>query len=130
MHQHEDDSDDVDQEIESLMEELDELQCDDSTNFEICHLVAEFFSVLEGNEKHDEFKIHYDDLPIYYIPAKHKDRLYLMANLFTKVSYETYCQNYSYTTNKNVSDTLYYPLTFTILLSSTMWQTNLHFLYF
>ena len=94
LHQHEGDSDDADQEIESLMEELDELQCDDSTNFEICHLVAEFFSVLEGNEKHDEFKIHYDDLPIYYIPAKHKDRLYLMANLFTKVSYRAYCQNY------------------------------------
>ena len=94
LHQHEGNSDDADQEIESLMEELDELQCDDSTNFEICHLVAEFFSVLVGNEKHDEFKIHYDDLPIYYIPAKHKDRLYLMANLFTKVSYCTYCQNY------------------------------------
>ena len=74
-----------DHKIESLMEELDELQCDDSTNFEICHLVAEFFSVLEGNEKQHNFQLHYDDLPIYYIPSKHKDRLYLMANLFTKV---------------------------------------------
>ena len=76
----------IDEEIESLREELDELQCDDSTNFEICHLVAEFFSILEGNEKHNHFQLHYDDLPIYYIPSHHKDRLYLMANLFTKVS--------------------------------------------
>ena len=82
---HSDEQDDIDQEIKSLREELDELQCDDSTNFEICHLVAEFFSVLEGNEKHNHFQLHYDDLPIYYIPSHHKDRLYLMANLFTKV---------------------------------------------
>ena len=78
-------SEELDEEIDSLREELDELQCDDSTNFEICHLVAEFFSVLEGNEKHNHFQLHYDDLPIYYIPSQHKDRLYLMANLFTKV---------------------------------------------
>ena len=64
---------------------LDELQCDDSTNFEICQLVADFFSVLEGNEQHNHFNLYFDDLPIYYIPSRHKDRLYLMANLFTKV---------------------------------------------
>ena len=82
---HPNEEEEIDQEIETLREELDELQCDDSTNFEICHLVAEFFSVLEGNERHNQFQLHYDDLPIYYIPSQHKDRLYLMANLFTKV---------------------------------------------
>ena len=99
-HTKEEDKEERDAEINHLEEELDELQCDDSTNFEICHLVAEFFSVLEGNEMHNQFSLHYDDLPIYYIPAKHKDRLYLMANLFTKVCikiyYRVHVQNYCF----------------------------------
>ena len=85
-HREEHSSHDITEEqIEQMTEELDELRCNDSTNFEICHLVAEFFAILEGNENHDKFQLYYDDLPIYYIPSKHKDRLYLMANLFTKV---------------------------------------------
>ncbi len=45
--------------------------------------VADFFRVLESNEG-PRFHLFYDDLPIYYVPARHKDRMYLMANLFTK----------------------------------------------
>merc|ERR1711936_1110074 len=50
---------------------------------EICHLVASFFTVLDSNEG-DNFQLVYDDLPIYYVPEKLKDRLYLMTNLLTK----------------------------------------------
>ncbi len=45
--------------------------------------VADFFRVLESNEG-PEFRLYYDDLPIYYVPAEFKDKLYLMANLFTR----------------------------------------------
>ncbi len=47
--------------------------------------MADFFRVLESNgENSSTFHLFYDDLPIYYVPAEHKDKLYLMANLFTK----------------------------------------------
>ena len=45
--------------------------------------VADFFQVLGRNEG-PNFRLFFDDLPIYYVPAKYKDKLYLMANLFTK----------------------------------------------
>lgn len=45
--------------------------------------VAHFFDVLDKNAG-DDFSLFHDDLPIYYVPAEMKDRLYLMANLFTK----------------------------------------------
>jgi hypothetical protein len=32
----------------------------------------------------EQFHLYYDDLPVYYVPAAYKDKLYLMANLFTK----------------------------------------------
>ena len=32
----------------------------------------------------DDFHLFYDDLPIYYVPSAYKDKLYLMANLFTR----------------------------------------------
>ena len=74
----------VDVEEESLLnKDLEEFQCDVSTNSEICHLVADFFQVLSTNEGPD-FHLFFDDLPIYYVPAQYKDKLYLMANLFTK----------------------------------------------
>ena len=38
---------------------------------------------LQSNEG-PTFHLFYDDLPIYYVPASQKDKLYLMANLFTK----------------------------------------------
>jgi len=45
--------------------------------------VATFFKTLQSNEG-DQFQLFYDDLPVYYVPASFKDKLYLMANLFTK----------------------------------------------
>ena len=58
-------------------------RCDASANTEICNLVADFFLTLEWSEG-DDFHLFYDDLPIYYVPSEFKDKLYLMANLFTK----------------------------------------------
>merc|ERR1719474_395351 len=69
---------------DQMMQELSGLQCDVSSNAEICHIVASFFNTLEMNEADGTFKLYFDDLPIYYVPASHKDKLYLMANLFTK----------------------------------------------
>ena len=46
--------------------------------------VAHFFNTLEMNEADGQFKLYFDDLPIYYVPASHKDKLSLMANLLTK----------------------------------------------
>ena len=46
-------------------------------------LVADFFVTLDWSEGED-FHLFYDDLPIYYVPSAYKDKLYLMANLFTK----------------------------------------------
>ncbi len=45
--------------------------------------VALFFKQLQNNEG-EQFNLYYDDLPVYYVPAAYKDKLYLMANLFTK----------------------------------------------
>ena len=70
-------------EMKKMKEELDHLNCNKAANAEICHLVASFFAVLDSNEG-DNFQLVYDDLPIYYVPESLKDRLYLMANLFTK----------------------------------------------
>jgi len=69
---------------QKMMRELSGLQCDVSSNAEICQIVAHFFNTLEMNESDGQFKLYFDDLPIYYVPASHKDKLYLMANLFTK----------------------------------------------
>ena len=71
------------EEMKKMKQELDHLNCNKAANAEICHLVASFFAVLDENEG-DNFQLVYDDLPIYYVPEKLKDRLYLMANLFTK----------------------------------------------
>ena len=46
-------------------------------------LVALFFKILQSNEG-EQFNLYHDDLPVYYVPAAYKDKLYLMANLFTK----------------------------------------------
>ena len=46
-------------------------------------LVAVFFQILSGNQG-SEFRLIYDDLPVYYVPAIHKERLFILANLFTK----------------------------------------------
>jgi len=70
-------------EMKEMMEKLEDLNCNNAANAEICHLVASFFEVLDYNEG-DHFKLVYDDLPIYYVPEALKERLYLMANLFTK----------------------------------------------
>ena len=72
------------EEKHQMKEKLSGLQCGVSTNAEICQIVAHFFNTLEMNEADGQFKLYFDDLPIYYVPASHKDRLYLMANLFTK----------------------------------------------
>eukprot|EP00095_Tigriopus_kingsejongensis_P011851 maker-scaffold493_size155937-snap-gene-0.22 protein:Tk11851 transcript:maker-scaffold493_size155937-snap-gene-0.22-mRNA-1 annotation:"hypothetical protein DAPPUDRAFT_95105" len=72
-----------DEEGGMLKKDLQQFQCDVATNSEICHLVADFFNTLESNEG-STFSLFYDDLPIYYVPSKYKDKLYLMANLFTK----------------------------------------------
>lgn len=45
--------------------------------------VAIFFKTLQSNEG-DQFQLFHDNLPVYYVPASFKDKLYLMANLFTK----------------------------------------------
>ena len=45
--------------------------------------MADFFVTLDWSEGED-FHLFYDDLPIYYVPSAYKDKLYLMANLFTK----------------------------------------------
>ena len=45
--------------------------------------MTNFFQILEVNEG-PNFHLFFDDLPIYYVPSKYKDKLYLMANLFTK----------------------------------------------
>ncbi len=86
-----------------MKEELKHLNCDIAANAEICHLgkknisnqerrielysnaflVASFFAILNDNEGED-FKLIFDDLPIYYVPEALKDKLYLMANLFAK----------------------------------------------
>ena len=71
------------EEMKEMKKELDHLNCNKATNAEICHLVASFFTVLDSNEG-DNFQLVYDDLPIYYVPEKLKDRLYLMTNLLTK----------------------------------------------
>merc|ERR1711936_876914 len=71
------------EEMKTMKKELDHLNCNKATNAEICHLVASFFTVLDSNEG-DNFQLVYDDLPIYYVPEKLKDRLYLMTNLLTK----------------------------------------------
>ena len=73
----------ADDEESLLNKDLAHFQCDISTNSEICHLVADFFQVLETNEG-PNFHLFFDDLPIYYVPAQFKDKLYLMANLLTK----------------------------------------------
>ena len=76
--------DEVDhEEMKTMKKELDHLNCNKATNAEICHLVASFFTVLDSNEG-DNFQLVYDDLPIYYVPERLKERLYLMSNLFTK----------------------------------------------
>jgi hypothetical protein len=72
------------QTMDEMKQELEHLNCDLAANAEICHLVASFFSVLNSNEGDDSFHLVYDDLPIYYVPESLKDKLYLMANLFTK----------------------------------------------
>lgn len=71
------------EEMERMEKELEQLNCNKAANAEICHVVAGFFAVLDSNEG-DSFQLVYDDLPIYYVPETLKDRLYLMANLFTK----------------------------------------------
>ncbi|TRY81053.1 hypothetical protein TCAL_09447 [Tigriopus californicus] len=91
-----------------LKKDLEQFQCDVATNSEICHLVADFFQVLESNEGAN-FRLFYDDLPIYYVPSKFKDKLYLMANLFTKY---------------HVADEMAFPLLLRGLTDSTTW-TNL-----
>ena len=69
--------------MKAMKKELEHLNCNKATNAEICHLVASFFSILDSNEG-ENFQLVYDDLPIYYVPEALKDRIYLMANLFTK----------------------------------------------
>lgn len=52
--------------------------------------MADFFRVLEMNEA-PRFHLFYDDLPIYYVSSEHKDKIYLMANLFTKCDLNILC---------------------------------------
>ena len=53
--------------MKEMMKKLEDLNCNNAANSEICHLVASFFEVLDHNEG-DDFKLVYDDLPIYYVP--------------------------------------------------------------
>lgn len=70
-------------EMYEMKKQLEHLNCHNAANAEICFLVASYFSVLDENEG-ETFRLVYDDLPIYYVPEAFKDRLYLLANLFTK----------------------------------------------
>ncbi len=45
--------------------------------------MADFIRILSANQG-KEFRLYFDDLPIYYVPSKFKDKLYLLANLFTR----------------------------------------------
>jgi len=89
-----------------MMHELAELQCDLSTNADICQIVAHFFNTLEMNEADGQFRLYFDDLPIYYVPASHKDKLYLLANLLTKF---------------HVADELAFPLLLRGLTTTDKW---------
>jgi len=91
---------------DEMEEQLSELQCDQSANNEICQIVAHFFNTLEMNEADGQFKLYFDDLPIYYVPASHKDKLYLMANLLTKF---------------HVADELAFPLLLRGLTTTDSW---------
>ena len=71
------------EEMREMEKELEFLNCKTSSNAEICHVVAKFFSTLDSNEG-DSFQLIYDDLPIYYVPESLKQRAFLFANIFTK----------------------------------------------
>jgi hypothetical protein len=45
--------------------------------------VAVFFENLKVNHGL-EFRLIYDDLPVFFVPSAHKEKLFILSNLFTK----------------------------------------------
>lgn len=59
---------------------LHQFRCEEGTNVEFCRVSLEFLNQLTENNG-EEFRLVYDQVPLYYIPKKDQLKFYLLSNL-------------------------------------------------